>query len=103
LGVERIHRIEGELYERLILAEYNENQGIIEVKSGEELLGVMVIENLNPDNRSISNRTLSKNKIFISEGKIGKSSLEKTKSVEWYPIYLPNDFSVGVLNKLTTS
>jgi len=57
-------------------------------------LGVMVVENLNPDNRSISNETLSKNKIFISEGKIGKPSLKKTKSVEWFPIYLPNGFSV---------
>ena len=94
LGIERIHRIEGALYDRPILAEYNENQGIIEVKSGEELLGVMVIENLNPDNRSISNMTLSKKKIFISQANIGNSSLKKTKSVEWYPIYLPNDFSI---------
>jgi hypothetical protein len=94
LGIERIHRIEGELHERPILVEYNENQGIIEVKSGEELLGVMVVENLNPDNRSISNETLSKNKIFISGGKIGKPSLKKTNSVEWFPIYLPNGFSV---------
>lgn len=93
LGVERIYRIEGELYGRPILAEYNENQGIIEVISGEELLGVMVVENLNPDNRSISDETLSKNKKFITGGKIAKSSLENTKTVEWYPIYLPTDFS----------
>lgn len=94
LGVERIHRIEGELYERPILAEYNENKGIIEVKSGEELLGVMVIQNVNPDNRSVSNEKLSKNKKFITQANLGKSSLEETNSVEWYPIYLSNDFSV---------
>lgn len=94
LGVERIHRIEGELNERPMIAEYNENLGIIQVKSGEELLGVMVFENMNFDNRSISNETLSKNKIFITEGKLGKPSLEKTQSVEWYPVYLPKGSSL---------
>lgn len=93
LGIERIHRIEGMLHERPILVEYHENQGLIEVKSGQETLGVMVVENLNPDNRSISNETLSKNKIFIFGGKKGNPSLKKTKSVEWFPIYLPNDYS----------
>ncbi|SDB23340.1 hypothetical protein SAMN03097699_0217 [Flavobacteriaceae bacterium MAR_2010_188] len=98
-GVERIHRIEGELNNKPIMAEYDESKGIIGVKSGKELLGVMLMENLNPDNRSISNSTLSKKKIFISEGQIGKSSLKKTKSAEWYPIYLPNDFS-GMSGKI---
>ena len=93
LGIERIYRIEGMLHERPIFAEYNENEGVIQVKSGDELLGVMVVENLNPDNRSISNNSLSKNKIFISGGKIGKPSLEKTESVEWFPVYLPEGFS----------
>lgn len=93
LGIERIYRILGILNERPIFAEYNENEGVIQVKSGDELLGVMVVENLNPDNRSISNSSLSKNKIFISDGGTGKPSLEKTKSVEWFPIYLPEGFS----------
>ncbi len=93
LGVERIHRIEGELNQRPIIAEYNESLGIIKVESGGELLGVMVVENMNFDNRSISNETLSKNKLFITEANIGKPSLIKSKSVEWYPIYLPNGSS----------
>ena len=93
LGIERIYRIEGMLYERPIFAEYNENEGVIQVRSVDELLGVMVVENLNPDNRSISNKSLSKNKIFISDGKIGKPSLEKTESVDWFPVYLPEGYS----------
>lgn len=93
LGVERVHRIEGELNERPIIAEYNESPGIIKVESGGELMGVMVVENMNLDNRSISNETLSKNKIFITAANIGKPSLVKPKSVEWYPIYLPNGSS----------
>ncbi|HEY5688620.1 MAG TPA: hypothetical protein VIS27_09995, partial [Yeosuana sp.] len=79
--------------ERPIFAEYNENEGVIQVRSVDELLGVMVVENLNPDNRSISNKSLSKNKIFISDGKIGKPSLEKTESVDWFPVYLPEGYS----------
>jgi hypothetical protein len=94
LGVERIHRIEGMMYDRPILVEYNENQGIIEVISGEEQLGMMVIENINPDNRSLSNETLSKNKKFITGNGLKKPSLEKLNSQEWYPIYLPEGYSI---------
>ncbi|MBD0831612.1 hypothetical protein [Aestuariibaculum sediminum] len=93
LGIEQKHRIVGELFESPIFAEYNESLGIIEVISGEDLLGAMVVDNLNPDNRSISDETLSKNKKIVSGVKLSKSSLEKTKTVEWYPIYLPNDYS----------
>ena len=94
LGVERIHRIEGMLYDRPIWVEYNENQGIIEVRSGEEQLGMMVIENINPDNRSLSNERLSKNKKFIYGGNLKKPSLEKINSQEWYPVYLPDGYSL---------
>ena len=95
LGVERIHRIEGMLYDRPVLVEYNENQGVIEVLSGEEQLGVMVIDNINPDNRSISNETLSKNKKFITASvRLNGPSLKNLNSQEWYPIYLPVGYSV---------
>jgi hypothetical protein len=94
LGVERIHRIEGVMYDRPILVEYNENRGIVEVISDEEQLGLMVIENINPDNRSLSNETLSKNKIFITSNGQKKPSLEKLNSQEWYPIYLPEGYSI---------
>jgi hypothetical protein len=94
LGIERIHRIEGSLYNKPLFAEYNENRGIIEIQSGDERLGVMVVQNCNPENRSIGNVTLSKNKRFISSGgNIGKPSMENTKSVEWYPIYFPEKSS----------
>ena len=94
LGVERIHRIEGMMYDRPILVEYNENQGIIEVISGEEQLGMMVIENINPDNRSLANETLSKNKKFIFGTDLKKPSLENLNSQEWYPIFLPEGYSI---------
>jgi len=89
LGIELIRRIEGALYTRPISAEYNENQGIIEVRSGDELLGVMVVQNCNPENRSIGNVSVSKNKRFISSSGqgIGKPSMENDKSVEWFPVY----------------
>ena len=94
LGIEQIHRIEGSLYNKPLFAEYNENRGIIEIQSGDERLGVMVVQNCNPENRSIGNVSLSKNKRFISSGgNIGKPSMENTKSVEWYPIYFPEKSS----------
>jgi hypothetical protein len=94
LGIEQIHRIKGSLYNKPLFAEYNENRGIIEIQSGEERLGVMVVQNCNPENRSIGNVSLSKNKRFISSGgNIGKPSMENTKSVEWYPIYFPEKSS----------
>lgn len=94
LGIEQIHRIEGVLHETPIVAEYNENEGIIQVKSGNELLGVMVVENTNPDNRSISKQNLSKNKKYIySYSTFGQSSLKNAKSAEWFPVYLPEGFS----------
>lgn len=94
LGIEHIHRIEGSLHNKPLYAEYNENRGIIEVRSGDERLGVMVVQNCNPENQSIGNVTLSKNKRFISSGgNIGKPSMENTKSVEWFPIYFPEKSS----------
>jgi hypothetical protein len=95
LGIEHIHRIEGSLHNKPLYAEYNENRGIIEIQSGDERLGVMVVQNCNPENQSIGNVTLSKNKRFISSssGNFGKPSMERTKSVEWYPIYFPEKSS----------
>ena len=94
LGIERFYRIEGMLYDRPVLVEYNENQGVIEVLSGEEQLGVMVIDNINPDNRSISNERLSKNKTFITaDVRLNGPSLKNLNSQEWYPIYLPEAYS----------
>lgn len=94
LGIQQIHRIEGSLYHKPLFAEYNENRGIIEIQSGNERLGVMVVQNCNPENSSIGNVSLSKNKRFISSGgNIGKPSMENTKSVEWYPIYFPEKSS----------
>jgi hypothetical protein len=93
LGIEQIHRIEGLLYNKPLFAEYNENSGIIEIRSGEERLGIMVVQNCNPENQSIANATLSKNKHFVTTtySHFGKPSMEKTKSVEWYPIYFPEN------------
>jgi len=93
LGIERIHLVAGNLHNRPLLVEYHENRGIIEVRSNDELLGVMVVQNLNPDNNSVSKNMLSKNKRNVSKNNLGKPSLKKTKSVEWFPVYLPNDFS----------
>ena len=93
LGIEQIHRIEGSLYNKPLFAEYNENRGIIEIRSGEERLGVMVVQNCNPENQSIGNVALSKNKRFTSASSenFRKPSLENNKSVEWYPIYFPEN------------
>lgn len=93
LGIEQIHRIEGSLYNKPLFAEYNENRGIIEIRSGDDRLGVMVVQNCNPENQSMSNVSLSKNKLFMSSSSanVGKPSLGNTKSVEWYPIYFPEN------------
>jgi hypothetical protein len=93
LGIEQIHRIEGSLYNKPLFAEYNENRGIIEIRSGDDRLGVMVVQNCNPESQSMSNVSLSKNKLFMSSSSanVGKPSLGNTKSVEWYPIYFPEN------------
>ncbi len=91
LGSEWIHRIKGSIYNKPIFAEYNETHGIIKVQSGDEVLGIMVVQNCNPDSRSIGNVSLSKNKLIMaSSGRtIGKPSLKDEKKLEWYPVYFP--------------
>ncbi|MGB8491960.1 MAG: hypothetical protein WCE64_12960 [Bacteroidales bacterium] len=93
LGIERIHRIKGSLSDRPIFGEFNENQGIVMINSENDLLGVMIAENCNPESRSVSGGKVSKNKTFIApEGynsyNIKRTSMENTKKVEWYPFYL---------------
>jgi len=95
LGIERFDRIKGSLSGKPIFGEFNENQGIIMINSADTLLGVMVVENCNPESRSISGSQVSKNKVFItsSSQKIKKPSMEDTKKVEWYPFYLAGNSS----------
>jgi len=95
LGIELIHQIEGSLYNTSIYAEYNENKGIINVITGDDLLGVMIVQNINPESNSIGGSHLSKNKNFIygSGQNIVKPTLENEKSVEWYPFYTSLDTS----------
>lgn len=90
LGIELVHRIEGSLYNKPFLVEYNENTGIIIVLSADEVLAVMVIDNINPDNRSISDTKLSKNKKFVIGGNMKKASLQKVETQEWFPVFLQN-------------
>jgi hypothetical protein len=97
IGYDLVHRIEGSLLGRPIFAEYNEGKGIIKVKSGDELLGVMVVVNCNPVNRSSGNISLSKNKLFMtsSSQNVISPSLKNEKTVEWYPVY----FSANATNE----
>jgi len=95
LGIERIHRIKGSLSENPIFAEFNENKGIIMINSSDELLGVMVVQNCNPESKSIGGQKLSENKLFISSSgqNIKKPSMEDIRKVEWYPFYLAENLS----------
>jgi hypothetical protein len=95
LGIEKIHRIEGNLSGLPIVAEMNESEGIITVLAGNEVIGVMVVENCNPDNSRISSGSISKNKHFMTSGStgIGKPSMNNEEHNEWYPLYLPENVS----------
>ena len=95
LGIERIHRIKGSLSEKPIFAEFNENKGIIMINSGDDLLGVMVVQNCNPESKSIGGQKLSENKIFIrsSSQNIKNPSMENIKKVEWYPFFINENLS----------
>ncbi|MDO9256925.1 MAG: hypothetical protein Q7U54_15500 [Bacteroidales bacterium] len=97
VGFDLVHRIEGSLLGKPVFAEYNEGRGIIKIKSGDEILGVMVVVNCNPVNRSAGNVSLSKNKrIMTSSGQnVVKPSMENEKYVEWYPVY----FSANATNE----
>ena len=88
-GMDRIHRIEGSLFGKPAFAEYNESKGIIQIKTGNELMGVMVVINCNPLCRSTGNESLSKNKLFMTSTNqnVIRPSLKNEKSVEWYPVY----------------
>ncbi|WP_339919826.1 hypothetical protein [uncultured Flavobacterium sp.] len=83
----------GLLHNKPLFSEDNENRGIIEIKSGEEKWGIMIVQNCNPENQSIANPTFSKNKHFVTTtySHFGKPSMEKTKSVEWYRICFPEN------------
>jgi hypothetical protein len=89
LGIERIHRIRGSLAGMPVLAEYNENEGIITINYDNELLSAMVVYNISPENTSVGNQKMSENKVFIgsSSQSITKPSLDNEKKVEWYPVY----------------
>lgn len=90
LGSERTQRIEGFLGDVPIFAEYNEYFGIIEVRADTVLLAMMVAQNCNPESQSFSKSKMSKNKrIMIPGSSTGQQSLDDTRKVEWYPIYLP--------------
>jgi hypothetical protein len=90
LGSESTQRIEGFLGDTPIFSEFNEYYGIIEVSADSVLLAMMVAQNCNPESRSFGKAKMSKNKKFMVGGSsIGKQSLEKAETVEWYPIYLP--------------
>jgi hypothetical protein len=95
LGIERIDRIKGSLSGKQIFGEFNENNDIIMINSGDTLLGVMVVENCNPESRSVSGSKLSKNKIFLVPSSQGLTapSMENNKKVEWYPFYLAENSS----------
>jgi hypothetical protein len=95
LGTERIHQIEGSLYNTPVSAEYNENKGIIKVIAGGDLLGVMIVQNCNPESSSIGGTQLSENKKFIitSSQNFKKPAGPDNKSAEWYPFYSSSDAS----------
>jgi hypothetical protein len=98
LGIERIDRIKGSLSGKEISGEFNENNGIIMINSGDTLLGAMVVINCNPESRSVSGNKISKNKVFMlnSSGMNPTSpSMENSKKVEWYPFYISGDSSYG--------
>jgi hypothetical protein len=65
------------------------------INSGDDLLGVMVVQNCNPESKSIGGQKLSENKVFISSSSqnIKKPSMENIKKVEWYPFYLTENSS----------
>ena len=93
LGIERIQRIEGAISGKPVSAEFNEGEGIIRIKSGAEMLGVMVVQNCNPENQKINNTNLSKNKRFVTSTSqsVAKPSMKNEKKTEWYPLFLPGD------------
>jgi len=95
LGTERYDRIKGSLSGKPIFGEFNENQGIIMINTGDTLLGVMAVENCNPESRTVSGSKVSKNKVFIVPSGNNKrtQSLEDNEKVEWYPLYLPENSS----------
>lgn len=95
LGIETIHRIKGVLSGKSIFGEFNENQGIVMINSESDLLGVMIVENCNPESRSVSGNKVSKNKVFLvpSTSNVKNPSMDDTKKVEWYPLYLDENSS----------
>lgn len=98
LGIEKIDRIKGTISAKEISGEFNENNGIIMINSGDTLLGVMVVVNCNPESRSVSGNRISKNKVFISNSSsqnLKTQSMENSKKVEWYPLYLTRDSSAA--------
>ena len=95
LGIDKIHCIEGVLYDTPVYAEYNEGEGIIYVFFGEDISAAMVVVNSNPENTAVSNMRLSKNKRVMTSSSqtVGKPSLDNDEKLEWYNLYLPEDTS----------
>ena len=93
LGWGRKHRIDCVWKERRFSAEYDDHEGFVEIKSGDDVLAVMVVQNCNPENRSFGDAKLSKNKVwkYANPGNMVVDPLfSDEKKVEWYPVFVSN-------------
>jgi hypothetical protein len=95
LGIDRIHSIKGVLSGKEVYAAYNEGEGLIVVRLGEVIAAAMMVQNINPDNTSVSGRKLSENKTFVisSSQNIKKVKLTDSSQAEWYPLYFNENIS----------
>ena len=78
-----ISTLAGKIGEDSVAAEYDPFSQFITIKESDKIKAMILMENMNPDSRSFSNSTLSKNKVFVSTG-TGKA---KFKEPEWYNWY----------------
>jgi hypothetical protein len=93
LGWGRKHRIDCVWKERRFSAEYDDHEGFVEIKSGDDVLAVMVVQNCNPESRSFGDAKLSKNKVwkYANPGNMVVDPLfSDEKKVEWYPVFVSN-------------
>jgi hypothetical protein len=99
-GTAVIHRIKGNLNNKPFIAEYNQLFGLVEIKSDNQTLAAMIVQNCNPENlQSFDKNKLSKNKRTISESgsNFGTPSLENRKKLEWYPFYVKGNATTDEL------
>ena len=81
-----VYSIQGKIVDQPFYAEYDPESGWVSITSNDTVKVVLLLQNVNPESRSVSNTKLSKNKLSVTSvsSSVGRPNF---KNPEWYYFY----------------